>query len=143
MEGKFINYYSRKINYYETDAMKIVHHSNYIRWFEEARIDFLEKAGYPYSRMEENGIMIPVLSASCHYKNAMHYGQIFRIESQLTAFGGAKFSVEYEVYDNDTDTLCVTGNTSHCFVNMDFRPVRIKKDFPEIFNAFNDRFEYK
>lgn len=44
MEGKFINYYSRKINYYETDAMRIVHHSNYIRWFEEARIDFLEKS---------------------------------------------------------------------------------------------------
>ena len=63
--------YTRKVYYYETDRMGIVHHSNYIRWFEESRIYFLEKAGFPYEKMEETGVMIPVLSAACEYKNAV------------------------------------------------------------------------
>ena len=52
--------YIRKVQYYETDRMGIVHHSNYIRWFEEARIFYMEKMGYSYSEMEKTGIMIPV-----------------------------------------------------------------------------------
>ncbi len=66
--------YERKIYYYETDQMKIVHHSNYIRWFEEARIDFMKKMGLPYDEIEKRGILIPVLEASCRYKKAFRYG---------------------------------------------------------------------
>ncbi len=57
--------YERTAHYYETDRMGIIHHSNYIRWFEETRIHYLDKAGYPYSEMEKDGVMIPVLSAEC------------------------------------------------------------------------------
>ena len=53
--------YERSVYYYETDQMKIVHHSNYIRWFEEARIYWMEKMGMPYNKMEELGIIIPVV----------------------------------------------------------------------------------
>lgn len=141
MEGeKFINYFKRKINYYETDGMRVVHHSNYIRWFEEARIDFLEKAGMPYEKMEEEGIMIPVLSVSCEYKIPLHFGDTFRIESYITKFNGVKLNVAYEVFNDKTDKLCVTGTTTHCFVNMDFKPVRTKKDYPEIYKAFADKY---
>lgn len=51
--------YERTAHYYETDRMGIIHHSNYIRWFEETRIHYLDKAGYPYSEMEKDGVMIP------------------------------------------------------------------------------------
>ena len=60
--------YERSVYYYETDRMGIVHHSNYIRWFEEARVDFLNQIGYPCSQIEEEGIMMPVLSVSSTYK---------------------------------------------------------------------------
>ena len=53
--------FERKANYYETDQMGIVHHSNYIRWFEEARLEMLRAMGLPYKKMEDNGILIPVL----------------------------------------------------------------------------------
>ena len=59
-----ITAYRHRVQYYETDQMKVVHHSNYIRWFEEARTDFLEKSGFSYAWMEEQGIIIPVLSVS-------------------------------------------------------------------------------
>lgn len=57
--------YVHKVQYYETDAMQIVHHSNYIRWMEEARLEHLGRVGLAYDKMEARGIIIPVLSASC------------------------------------------------------------------------------
>ena len=62
-----MRYYERKINYYETDQMAIVHHSNYIRYFEEARVSFMEQAGYPYERLEAEEILSPVINVSCKF----------------------------------------------------------------------------
>ncbi|HBE09126.1 MAG TPA: acyl-CoA thioesterase, partial [Lachnospiraceae bacterium] len=66
--------YKRKINYYETDQMKVVHHSNYARFMEEARLDLMEQVGLHYDTMEEKGIIIPVLDISCRFRYAVHYG---------------------------------------------------------------------
>lgn len=125
--------YTRKVAYYETDQMAIVHHSNYIRWFEEARIDFLAQIGLPYSRMEEEGILIPVLGASCEYKYAMRFGQSFQITLRLTGFTGVKFHVKYEVRDPETGKLHATGESAHCFVTKDMVPLRMKKEHPDIY----------
>ncbi len=133
---KNINCYRRKIQYYETDRMNVVHHSNYIRWFEEARIDFFEKAGMPYDDIEKQGLMIPVLSADCSYIKAMRFGQVFRIETDMTFFNGVKFEFEYKVYNDDTDELCAKGRTSHCFVNSEFKAARINHSYPEFYSAF-------
>ena len=72
--------YERKINYYETDKMGVVHHSNYIRFFEEARCQFLEVSGLPYDMLEEKGIMSPVLGFSCQYKQHVTFGDIIEIQ---------------------------------------------------------------
>ena len=108
--------YRRKVFYYETDQMGIVHHSNYIRWFEEARIHYLEQSGHPYDGIERRGLMIPVLSASCEYRLAVRFGETVRIETEIVEFKGLKFKIVYEVYDkhtvdpNDTrDTTQMTG----------------------------------
>lgn len=130
---KKITPYTRNIAYYETDQMGIVHHSNYIRWFEEARIDFLEKIGLPYSKMEEEGILIPVLSAACEYKYAMRFGQRFQITLRIVSFTGVKFHVLYEVTDADTGKLHATGESGHCFVTNDMLPIRMKKEHPDIY----------
>lgn len=130
---KEITPYTRKVAYYETDQMGIVHHSNYIRWFEEARIEFLEKIGLPYSKMEEEGILIPVLSAACEYKYAMHFGQRFQITLRIVSFSGVKFRVLYEVTDADTGKLHATGESSHCFVTKAMMPIRMKKEHPDIY----------
>lgn len=60
--------YCHKVQYYETDQMKVVHHSNYIRWFEEARTDYMSQVGVPYAEVERAGIIIPVVDVSCKYK---------------------------------------------------------------------------
>ena len=72
--------YERKVAYYETDQMGIVHHSNYIRWMEEARLALLEAQSLSYAEMEQNGLLIPVLSVSCNYKLPFRYGETFKIQ---------------------------------------------------------------
>lgn len=130
--------FSRKAYYYETDGMRIVHHSNYIRWMEEARIYWLQYIGYPYSKVEESGLMIPVLSAECEYKYPIRFDDKFEIHLMLKDFNGVRFSVEYRVFNKTANKLSAIGKTSHCFVNMDFRPARTKRDYPELYNIFND-----
>ena len=68
--------YSRRVYYYETDKMGIVHHSNYIRWFEEARVDLIEQAGLPFETVEAQGLMTPVLSAESTYKLPFKFGDV-------------------------------------------------------------------
>ncbi|MGN0666476.1 MAG: acyl-CoA thioesterase [Huintestinicola sp.] len=132
--------YSRKVTYYETDKMGIVHHSNYIRWFEETRVSLIEQAGLPFETVEAEGIFSPVLSAECSYKLPFRFNDRFFVKARITDFGGARFNVEYIVYD-EADSVHCTGKTSHCFVDSDMRPVRIKKVSPHVFQVYNDLFE--
>ena len=128
-----MNPYLHTIQYYETDMMGIVHHSNYIRWFEEARCDLLNKLGIPYALHEKEGILSPVLSVNINYLQTMTYGQTARVEVFLLRLTGVKYTVGYRVYNNETDTLCVTGETGHCYVDQNFKPISIKRVKPEWF----------
>ncbi len=129
--------YERSVYYYETDQMKIVHHSNYIRWFEEARIYWMEKMGMPYNKMEELGIIIPVVDVYAKYKKMVSFGQTVLIRLKIKEFNGVKASFEYEIYDKESKELCTTGFSTHCFLDEKMRPVNIKKKFPEIYDIFN------
>lgn len=123
----------RLANYYETDRMGIIHHSNYIRWFEEARVDYLGKVGLPYAEMEEMGVMLPVLGVSCDYKSAVKFNDTVIIVSKLKEFKGAKLIISYEIYDQKTKELKTVGETKHCFVATDtFHPLRLRTDFPKM-----------
>ncbi|MDO5387688.1 MAG: thioesterase family protein [Clostridia bacterium] len=128
--------YIRKVQYYETDKMGIVHHSNYIRWFEEARIAYMAERGYEYNKLEEKGIMIPVLGVSAVYKSGAKYGDTVRIRVQINKITAVKLSFSYEVTDNDTGELRTTGTSDHCFVDNDFKPCSIKKKMPDFYEEF-------
>lgn len=134
---KQLNPYTHKVQYYETDAMKVVHHSNYIRWFEEARIDYLEQLGFPYHQIEERKITIPVLEASCKYRQAVKFGDMVSIDTEIRSFNGLKFTVFYKIYNNNRTILHAEGTTEHCFLNEKFQPIRLKKEALDIFEAFS------
>ncbi|MBP1554347.1 MAG: acyl-CoA thioesterase, partial [Oscillospiraceae bacterium] len=72
--------YTHKVHYYETDKMGITHHSNYIRWMEEARIDFLGKIGCGYDKIEAMGIISPVTAVDCRYKSTTTFGDVVTID---------------------------------------------------------------
>lgn len=133
-----IKLYEHRVSYYETDQMGIVHHSNYIRWFEDARIDFLEQAGFSYKKMEDMGVMIIVLGASCEYKNSARFGNRIIVIPKITEFNGFKMTVSYRVLNKEDGSLLAVGETKHCFTDLALKPVRTKKDYPEIYKIFYD-----
>lgn len=129
--------YERKPFYYETDQMGIVHHSNYIRWFEEVRIAYMADRGYPYSRMESEGVMIPVLGVECKYKIPVKFDEAVIIRGHIELFDGVHLNVAYEIYDKETGKLHITGRSEHCFVDKNtFRPLRLSKTHPEMAEIF-------
>lgn len=136
--------YQRRINYYETDGMQVVHHSNYIRFLEEARIYYMDKMGLPYSKLESEGIMIPVLGVNCTYKHPAKFDDIIEINVKIKEYTGVKISMQYEITNKQTGQLVLTGETKHCFTNADLKPVSLKKvnlKMHEIFdNAKNQNF---
>lgn len=119
--------YERRINYYETDAMQIVHHSNYIRFMEEARTKILADVGLPYSKIEEEGILIPVLSVNCQYKHPSRYDDLIIIDVNVKEYTGVKLVMEYKITNKETEELILTGETKHCFTDKDLKPVSLKK----------------
>lgn len=128
--------YLHKVQYYETDQMAVVHNANYLRWFEEARTYFMELIGLPYAKMEEMGLIIMVTSSRCDYKSPVRYGETARIEQRLTFFNGYKMTVQYRVLRDSDGTLCAVGETRHALLSKDFKPVRLTKQYPEVYELF-------
>lgn len=126
----------RKVAYYETDRMGIVHHSNYIRYMEEARLSWFEENGIPYDTLESMGIMLPVISVNAEYHKPLKFGDSFKIVTKLTNLTNVKMSLSYEIKNSYTNEICAIGESFHCFVNNDFKPIAIKKLYPQILNAF-------
>ena len=133
--------YERKINYYETDKMGVVHHSNYIRFMEEARTFWLENIDMPFSLLEKNNITIPVLGVNCTYRYHVTFGDTILINTFVKEYSGVRMTVAYEFIDKATGKLVLTGETKHCFTNKDLRPINLKKLYPEFSNKFQSLLE--
>ena len=132
------NIFERKINYYETDRMGIVHHSNYIRFMEEARCYLLEKAGMPYSASEENGIMIPVLGVNCEFKHHVTFDDTILIKLFVKEFNGVRLTMGYTATEKNSGEVVFTGETKHCFTDKNLRPLRLQKANPNFYEKFNN-----
>ena len=130
--------YKREINYYETDKMGVVHHSNYIRFLEEARCKWLKELGISMEILEENGYTIPTLEVNCQYKNHVTSGDIIIIKPIVTEYNGVRMTVSYEVTDNNTGKEIIKAWTKHCFTNKRLRPINMKKNNIKIHSIFED-----
>ena len=119
--------YKHKVQYYETDQMSIVHHSNYIRWFEEARIDFLEQIGMNMEEIERNGVQIPVLSVSSNYRSMVRFGDKVYVGLKIEKYNGIKLQISYRITDAKTNELRNEGESSHCFLDLNGQVISLKK----------------
>lgn len=133
-----LNKYEHKTQYYETDQMGIIHHSNYIRWMEEARVDLMQQAGISMTAIEDRGIVIPVLRVSCEYRSMTRFGETVIIELKLTEYNGIKMNIEYEIKDKQTRELRAVGNSSHCFLSKDGKLLSLRKHYPDIDSIFEE-----
>ena len=124
------------VRYYETDQMAIVHHSNYIRYFECARTEMLIALDYPIEAIEADGVVMPVVSVTCKYKHSAKMGDVLMIDKVPLA----KLPIREEVYNQD-GVLCAEGVVTIGFLDkVTGRPVACPKKFTEILSTrINDR----
>lgn len=123
--------YLRRAFYYETDQMGIVHHSNYVRYLEEARLDYMRQAGMEYTDLEAHGILMPVVEIHCRYQAPVGFDDWMRIETKLTRYNGIRATYTYQIFRSGDGALALTATSEHCFLDHQTRrPVRLQKAWP-------------
>lgn len=131
--------YIRQANYYETDQMGIVHHTNYLRYFEEARLDLMRQMGCSAKDLEALGIIIPNIDAYAKYLHTIHFEERFAVSVKPVSFTGVRMKFEYEVVKDGV--VCCTGFTTHCFVDSAMKPLILKRSHPEVFERLSKLFQ--
>lgn len=133
--------YTHRVAYYETDKMGITHHSNYIRWMEEARVDFLDQIGWNYRRLEENGIVSPVLNVNCRYRHSTTFDDIVSITAKVKDLTMVRMTISYEMKKSGTDEIVCTAESQHCFLDTAGKPIPLESSYPEFYKALKDNME--
>ena len=121
--------FSRRVQYYETDMMGVVHHANYIHCMEEARIEWMDQLGFSYAAMEEKGIISPVKALSCEYKAPCTFGDTVIVAISVESFNGVVMVIRYVMKKETGDIVC-EARSEHVFLNREGRFVRLKRELP-------------
>ena len=124
--------YRRSVFYYETDQMGIVHHSNYIRWFEEARVHLLQQVGMGYDELEKLGLRSVILGYSCENHKPARFGDVFTVRVRPAEFNGVRVNFLYQVFRQSDEELLATGETRHCFVSSQMMPINLRRKYPSV-----------
>lgn len=130
--------YQHFVQYYETDKMGITHHSNYIRFMEEARLDFFKKLGFDYLDFEKMGVISPVIGLNnIRYKKPSTVGDIIDIEVSIKSFNSLILTVHYQM--KIKDVLIFEGDSDHCFLSKEGKMLPLGENtFPELYHKLKE-----
>jgi len=124
-----------RVIYADTDAMGIVYHTNYIRWFEIGRTELMREAGVVYDEMEKEGFFLPLTELACHYLYPARYDDIVNVETRIEYFRRASVKFAYEIWDEKRETLLVEGSTTLAFINREVKIFLVPVLVCDIFTA--------
>lgn len=131
-----MNAYNHKVQYYETDRMGVTHHSNYIRWMEEARVDFLDQIGWGYDKFEAEGVISPVTAVDGKFRQSTTFSDVVSITVSVEEFKGVRLKLYYEMKNADGKVV-FDGHSEHCFLDTKGMPMRMQKKYPEFVELLN------
>ena len=131
------------VRYAETDRMGIVHHSNYPVWYEVARTKLIKEMGISYSKLEELGLILPLLEMHSQFIKACTYEEELYVTARLTKFSIVKLTIEYEVFLKATGELINRGYTTHALVEKNMKPCNTKKKYPEFYKMLEKYCEHE
>ena len=122
------------VRYYETDQMAVVHHSNYIRYFEIARDEMMVQLGFPIEKCEaELGVLVPIVSVECDFRHPARMGDVLTATAEVNKVPMAKMLIKQAVYNQD-GVLCAEGTVTLGFLNKEtFIPVRCPEPVVKLF----------
>ena len=129
--------YVHTVKYYETDRMGFTHHSNYVRWMEEARVAFMDQVGWSYQKFEDEGLISPVTSIECKFKHSTTFPDKVYIAVSVDECRGIKLRLKYIMTNEDGAVVCEAAS-EHCFLGADGKFVRLNKEYPEFYQLLCD-----
>lgn len=109
--------FTTRVRYAETDQMGVVYHGNYAVYFEMGRVEWLRNMGISYKKMEETGIMLPVVSLTMNYKKPARYDDLLTVTTRFKSQTSVKIEFDYEIH-NEKGELLTTGHSVLVFVDM-------------------------
>jgi len=109
--------YEVRVRYAETDQMGVVYHGNYAQYFEMGRVEWLRNLGVSYKWMEENGIMLPVVSLTINYKKPARYDDLLLVKTIFKSQSTVKIDFDYEIYNEKVELLTI-GSSTLVFVDI-------------------------
>lgn len=120
-----------RVRYAETDQMGIVYHANYIVWMEVGRVEYCRAAGISYRDMEQSGLRLAVIEASCRYISPARYDDLVAIETSIQKASTRGVEFAYTMRLAGERQKLAEGISRHLFLGSDMRPVRL----PDLFHA--------
>nr|WP_294693238.1 thioesterase family protein [uncultured Blautia sp.] len=130
-ESEKIYTYYRRAQYHETDQMGIIHHSNYVKWMEEARIGYMDQMGFTYKKVEEMGVISPVVEISVTYKKQVFFDDDIQIRVSIRKYNGISLEFNYEFFNTTRNEICTVAYSRHCFLK-DGKLISVKKELPDL-----------
>jgi acyl-CoA thioester hydrolase len=131
------NFTKVRVIYADTDAMGVVYHTNYIKWFEVGRNEFMRQLGVPYTELGKLGLNLPLIKVSCDYLKFTTYDQILTIETKFDYIKRASIRFNSRIWDENKDNVLVEGYTIHACTNDEGKIRRIPKLLLELINKYN------
>lgn len=143
-----------RVHYQDTDQMGVAHHANYVSWFEISRTEMMRETGITYRDMENLGLLLPVVDMNVKYLKPAHYDEHLAIFTKVVKVSPVRLELDYEVRrikDDTTETkdehgfvtphgeLLATGNTSHMWINTQWKVTRLDKAAPEVYQMLLDK----
>lgn len=122
-----------RVRYQETDQMGVVYHSNYLVWFESGRTELMRQYGFSYKKLEEKGILLPVVDIHCKYLFPAKYDDLVVVRTSIKDWNKFKIIFSYEVINNKTHQRLAKGESSHLWVDHKMKRVNLKKAVPELY----------
>jgi len=118
--------HQHRVTYAETDQMGFAYYANYLVWFEMGRTELIRASGLAYRELEEMGLLLPVIEASCSYQRPARYDDVVTIRTAVSEVKGIRLTFSYEVLRGGE--LLARGMTRHAFMDKNGRPAKLPKD---------------
>ena len=125
-----------KVRFVETDMMGVVHHSNYFRWFEMGRVEYMRRAGVLLHDLMEAGYVFPIVEAHCRYKKSATFDDEIEIIAELVELSRAKMAYNYRIELIRDRSVLVEGSTVNFFTKMDGTVARLPMEFYQKLASF-------
>lgn len=120
-----------RVRFSETDLMAVVHHTNYLRWFEMGRVAWFRQAGIDLNGLHDAGFMVPIVEVQCKYRQSARFDDVYEIQTTLKACSRVMIQFSYRILRKADGVLLAEGTSKNAFVNLEGKVTRLTPDYYE------------